>query len=92
MDWFGARFHSSKRNWPVRRLLSAQFPRWAGLPVRRFDSTGTNNAIFRLGDDLVDTHAVLTAWERALAVPAWSGPPMCTHGDLLPGNATRTHW
>ncbi|NGN65696.1 aminoglycoside phosphotransferase family protein [Streptomyces sp. A7024] len=36
----------------VRRLLAVQFPRWAGLPVERFASQGTVNAIFRLGDDL----------------------------------------
>ncbi|MEE4591712.1 aminoglycoside phosphotransferase family protein [Streptomyces sp. DSM 41524] len=36
----------------VRRLLAAQFPRWAGLPIERFASSGTVNALFRLGDDL----------------------------------------
>ncbi|MFI8371114.1 phosphotransferase [Streptomyces sp. NPDC085466] len=37
----------------VRRLVAAQFPRWAGLGVRRVASAGTDNAMFRLGDDLV---------------------------------------
>lgn len=37
----------------VRSLLAAQFPALAGLPVRRVPSTGTVNAIFRLGDELV---------------------------------------
>jgi aminoglycoside phosphotransferase (APT) family kinase protein len=37
----------------VRRLLATQFPRWAGLSVARVESSGTDNAIFRLGDDLV---------------------------------------
>ncbi|MFG3347154.1 aminoglycoside phosphotransferase family protein [Streptomyces sp. NPDC048018] len=36
----------------VRRLVAAQFPQWAGLPVREVDSAGTDNAIFRLGDGL----------------------------------------
>jgi len=36
----------------VRRLLSAQFPRWAGLPLRRVEPSGTVNAIFRLGAEL----------------------------------------
>lgn len=36
----------------VRRLLAAQFPRWADLPIERARSAGTDNAIFRLGDDL----------------------------------------
>jgi aminoglycoside phosphotransferase (APT) family kinase protein len=34
----------------VLDLVSAQFPRWRELPVRRFASSGTVNAIFRLGD------------------------------------------
>jgi aminoglycoside phosphotransferase (APT) family kinase protein len=36
----------------VRDLVAAQFPRWRDLPVRRFASSGTVNAIFRLGDRL----------------------------------------
>jgi aminoglycoside phosphotransferase (APT) family kinase protein len=36
----------------VRRLLAAQFPQWAHLPVEPVDSAGTDNAIYRLGDDL----------------------------------------
>ncbi len=34
----------------VRRLVAAQFPRWAELPVRALDAQGTVNAIFRIGD------------------------------------------
>lgn len=37
----------------VRRLIAAQFPVWADLPVRRVEPSGTVNAIFRLGDELV---------------------------------------
>lgn len=37
----------------VSRLITQQFPRWAGLPVRRLRSSGTENAMFRLGTDLV---------------------------------------
>jgi aminoglycoside phosphotransferase (APT) family kinase protein len=36
----------------VRRLIAAQCPRWAGLPVRRVPSGGTVNAVFRLGAGL----------------------------------------
>jgi aminoglycoside phosphotransferase (APT) family kinase protein len=36
----------------VRRLLAAQFPKWADLPLRRVEPSGTVNAIFRLGDEL----------------------------------------
>ncbi|HEX4087768.1 MAG TPA: aminoglycoside phosphotransferase family protein [Trebonia sp.] len=34
----------------VRTLIDRQFPRWRSLPVRPVDSTGTVNAIFRVGD------------------------------------------
>jgi aminoglycoside phosphotransferase (APT) family kinase protein len=37
----------------VRRLLAGQFPHWADLPLRPVRSSGTDNALFRLGDDLV---------------------------------------
>ncbi|WP_416981070.1 aminoglycoside phosphotransferase family protein [Streptomyces sp. T028] len=37
----------------VSRLIAAQFPEWAGLPVRRLPSSGTENAMFRLGTDKV---------------------------------------
>jgi aminoglycoside phosphotransferase (APT) family kinase protein len=36
----------------VRQLVAEQFPQWLDLPVARVPSAGTDNAIFRLGDDL----------------------------------------
>ncbi|AKN17920.1 GNAT family N-acetyltransferase [Mycobacterium haemophilum] len=36
----------------VRRLLCMQFPRWAHLPVARVRSAGTDNAMYRLGEDM----------------------------------------
>ena len=36
----------------VRRLLISQFPEWAHLPLERVQSTGTVNALYRLGDDM----------------------------------------
>lgn len=36
----------------VRRLLAAQFPQWSQLPLARCRSAGTDNAIYRLGDEL----------------------------------------
>jgi aminoglycoside phosphotransferase (APT) family kinase protein len=47
----------------VRRLLAAQFPAWAELPLRRVRPDGTVNAIFRLGDEL------------SVRIPRWNGPP-----------------
>jgi aminoglycoside phosphotransferase (APT) family kinase protein len=37
----------------VRALLAAQFPQWAGLPIRAVPSWGTDNALYRLGEDMV---------------------------------------
>ncbi|MFJ4922105.1 aminoglycoside phosphotransferase family protein [Streptomyces sp. NPDC088725] len=36
----------------VRRLLAAQFPRWAELPLAPVPVAGMDNATFRLGDDM----------------------------------------
>jgi aminoglycoside phosphotransferase (APT) family kinase protein len=36
----------------VRRLLGAQFPAWADLPIEPVASAGTDNAIYRLGEDM----------------------------------------
>jgi len=36
----------------VRALITEQFPQWADLPIERVDSSGTDNAMFRLGDEL----------------------------------------
>jgi aminoglycoside phosphotransferase (APT) family kinase protein len=37
----------------VAELVAAQFPRWKELQVRACPSDGTENALFRIGDDLV---------------------------------------
>jgi len=37
----------------VSRLLAVQFPHWAGLPIEPVPSAGTDNALYRLGDDMV---------------------------------------
>jgi aminoglycoside phosphotransferase (APT) family kinase protein len=36
----------------VRRLLAAQFPQWADLPLEQVEHAGTDNAIYRLGEDM----------------------------------------
>ena len=36
----------------VTRLLASQFPHWADLPLSAVTSAGTDNAIYRLGDDM----------------------------------------
>jgi aminoglycoside phosphotransferase (APT) family kinase protein len=35
----------------VRRLVAAQFPAWAELPIRPVSAGGWDNRTFRLGDD-----------------------------------------
>lgn len=37
----------------VRRLLTAQFPAWASLAIEPVRSGGTDNALYRLGDEMV---------------------------------------
>ena len=58
----------------ARRLLAAQFPEWAALPLRRVEPSGTVNAIFRLGDEL------------SLRLPRRNGPtaPGSKEFDWLP--------
>jgi aminoglycoside phosphotransferase (APT) family kinase protein len=55
-----------------------------GRPLATRDRA-TRRAIAEL-DGKIDTQAVTAAWERALALPPWQGPPLWSHGDLLPGN------
>jgi aminoglycoside phosphotransferase (APT) family kinase protein len=37
----------------VRGLVAAQFPQWSELPLERVASSGTDNALYRLGGDMV---------------------------------------
>ncbi|TDU88458.1 aminoglycoside phosphotransferase (APT) family kinase protein [Kribbella voronezhensis] len=56
----------------VATLIQEQFPQWNGQAIRRLPSTGTVNAIFRIGDDLsarfplrlADAAEVLAVLER----------------------------
>jgi aminoglycoside phosphotransferase (APT) family kinase protein len=50
----------------VRRLLAEQFPHLSDLPVTEFNSTGTVNAIYRLGDDLCIRLPRVQRWARSL--------------------------
>ncbi|MCW2776664.1 MAG: aminoglycoside phosphotransferase [Frankiales bacterium] len=58
----------------VRRLLTSQHPRWADLPVRPVASGGTDNDLYRLGDDLV----------VRLPVVAWSVDDVAKEQRWLP--------
>jgi aminoglycoside phosphotransferase (APT) family kinase protein len=37
-------------------------------------------------EELLDVERMRAIWEDALAAPAWDGPPVWLHADLLPGN------
>lgn len=54
----------------VRRLLAAQFPQLASLSLERVPSSGTDNALYRLGDDMVvrlpRIHWAVSGLEREL--------------------------
>jgi aminoglycoside phosphotransferase (APT) family kinase protein len=50
----------------VRRLLAAQFPAWAGLPLVPVASTGTVNALYRLGEELVVRLPLVERWAAGL--------------------------
>ncbi len=50
----------------VARLITDQFPSYAGLPVREWPSTGTVHAIFRLGDGLAVRLPRLPRWAEGV--------------------------
>ena len=50
----------------VARLVATQFPQLADLPIRALRSTGTVNAIYRLGDDLCARLPRVSWWARDL--------------------------
>ncbi|MGH9093444.1 MAG: phosphotransferase, partial [Acidimicrobiales bacterium] len=55
-------------------LVAGQFPRWAGLPLRRVASTGTDNVVFRLGHDLA-LRLPRVHWAVAQVDREWSWLP-----------------
>jgi aminoglycoside phosphotransferase (APT) family kinase protein len=50
----------------VARLVAAQFSQLADLPISAFQSTGTVNAIYRLGDHLCARLPRVASWARDL--------------------------
>ena len=50
----------------VGRLVAAQFPQLADLPIREVRSTGTVNAIYRLGDRLCARLPRVPEWAQDL--------------------------
>ncbi|HEV3014850.1 MAG TPA: aminoglycoside phosphotransferase family protein, partial [Actinomycetota bacterium] len=62
-----------------RRLPGAR-----GGPVAESDEP-VRRSVAELGDR-VDGAAALRSWQASLEAPAWDGPEVWVHGDLLPGN------
>ena len=59
----------------VHRLLAAQFPQWAELPIEALPAGGTENAIYRLGDE----HSVRLPRRRD-----WEGGSLDEEFEWLP--------
>jgi aminoglycoside phosphotransferase (APT) family kinase protein len=55
-----------------------------GVPLAELDHY-TRQAI-RASSGLVDTDAVMAAWEEALRAPVWDQPAVWVHGDIASGN------
>jgi len=66
----------------VRQLLAAQFPAWADLPIRAVRSTGTVNAIYRLGDHLSARLPRVREWARDLEKEWHWLPTLAPHLSL----------
>ena len=66
----------------VRKLVASQFPELAGLPVTEFASTGTVNAIYRLGDGLYARLPRLPRYAHALE-REWQWLPKLAAGLTL---------
>lgn len=84
----------------VRQLVDEQFPRWSSLPITQVDVSGTDNALFRIGDQLAarfplrgsDTAAVRTeikheaeAAQTLLGSTPFPTPEPVDVGDPGPG-------
>lgn len=66
----------------ARTLLARQFPDLAGLPISRLSSAGTENTIFRLGDDLaLRLPRVASAARQAIREARWL-PLLAAHLPL----------
>ena len=85
----------------VRRLLAAQFPQWADLPIDPVESTGTVNAIYRLGDDMAVRLPRVQRWARSLEIEYEWLPKLAPHLPLAvpealakgnPGEGYPWHW
>lgn len=68
----------------LRRVDPAGAPRAGRAPLAELDAD--TRAAIASARDVLDGDAATAAWERALQTPAWSGPPVWIHSDLLRPN------
>lgn len=60
----------------ARRLVDAQFPQWAGLPLRLVEPAGSDHVIYRLGGELsVRLPRLAPCLPLAVPVPLGVGEP-----------------
>jgi aminoglycoside phosphotransferase (APT) family kinase protein len=85
----------------VRELVAAQFPQWSDLPVSQVPSTGTVNAIFRLGSDYSARLPRRESWSKDLEDECYWLPRMASHLSLgipepvaegMPGSTYPFNW
>jgi aminoglycoside phosphotransferase (APT) family kinase protein len=60
-------------------LIAAQFPGWSGLPLRSVGGGGSDNALFRMGDDMGLRFPRLAAAAAAVAVEGQWLPILAGH-------------
>lgn len=63
-------------------LVAAQFPQFANLPIRAIESTGTVNAIYRLGDDFSLRFPLVQSWAQDLEKEQYWLPKLAPHVSL----------
>lgn len=76
----------------LRRLIAAHAPHWAELPLRRVPSSGTDNALYRLGPDLLirvprRPSAVVLLQKELDWLPHLQGLPLATPKLRQRGNS-----
>lgn len=85
----------------VRRLVAEQLPEWGALPIRRLPPVGTDNQLFRLGEDLlvrmprIHWAAESAEWEHEWLPRLASYLPVEVPAPLAlgePGDGYPWHW
>ena len=85
----------------VRSLIEAQFPEHTGLEIRRVESAGTDNAMYRLGSELAVRLPRIPSAENQvhkeqewlpILAPAVTLPIPVPVGKGVPGVGFDMHW